>query len=131
MNALVQIFKALSDSNRLRIVGALLEHQELCACQLTELLQVAGATASRHLAILTASGLIESRKDGRWVYYRPCRSKSDLKVLIDWIEEKTNRDPFTTSDTNTLKEILSYPPEYLCRKQRGEKCCPEKSALTL
>ena len=61
--------KALADRNRLRIVAALADYEELCACQLTELLGVSGATASRHLAQLTASGLLASRKDGRWVHY--------------------------------------------------------------
>jgi ArsR family transcriptional regulator, arsenate/arsenite/antimonite-responsive transcriptional repressor len=43
MNDLLSILKALSDKNRLRIFYALLTYEELCACQITELLQVAGA----------------------------------------------------------------------------------------
>jgi len=48
MEKLLLILKALSDKNRLRIFYALLSYQELCACQITEFLNVAGATASRH-----------------------------------------------------------------------------------
>jgi len=124
MDKLTAIFKALSDRNRLRIVSALLKHDELCACQLTELLQVAGATASRHLGVLISSGLVESRKDGRWVYYRIRRKQDDFEVLITWIETQLSNDPDVALDTKTLDEITSCEPEELCRKQRGEKCCP-------
>ena len=63
MDKLTAIFKALSDRNRLRIVSALMKCDELCACQLTELIQVTGATASRHMGVLISSGLVDSRKD--------------------------------------------------------------------
>ena len=126
MNKLTAIFKALSDRNRLRIVAALLKHDELCACQLTDLLQVTGATASRHMAILILSGLIESRKEGRWVYYRIRREQSDFDVLIRWIETRLSRNSDAALDAKTLDEITSYEPEDICRKQRGKECCPIK-----
>lgn len=65
MDNLTALFKALADRNRLRIVGALLKYDELCACQIIELMQVTGATVSRYIGVLIASGLIGSRKDGR------------------------------------------------------------------
>ena len=65
MNTTARILKALSEPNRLRIVMALTDNRELCACQITELLRLSGATVSRHLAQLTLCGLLESRKEGR------------------------------------------------------------------
>ena len=65
MKEMISIFKALSDQNRLRVVAALTNCPELCACQITELLQVSGATGSRHLEILIAAGLVDRRKEGR------------------------------------------------------------------
>lgn len=126
MEKLTALFKALSDRNRLRIVAALLKHDELCACQLTEFIQVTGATASRHMGILIASGLVENRKDGRWVYYRICREQTELSVLISWIESRFKGDPDIALDEKTMDEITSCEPEDLCRKQRGDDCCPKK-----
>jgi ArsR family transcriptional regulator len=126
MEKLTALFKALSDRNRLRVVAALLKHNELCACQLTELIQVTGATASRHMGVLIASGLVDSRKDGRWVYYRIRREQTDAGVLIGWIESQLSRDPDIALDAKSLDEITSCEPEDLCRKQRGDECCPKK-----
>lgn len=126
MDELTAIFKALSDRNRLRIVSALMKYEELCACQIIELIQVTGATASRHMGVLISSGIVDSRKDGRWVYYRLCWGQADLGVLIGWIEAQLGDDPDAALDSKTLDEIMSCEPEALCRKQRGEECCPSK-----
>jgi ArsR family transcriptional regulator len=126
MDKLTAIFKALSDRNRLRIVLALMTCDELCACQLTELIQVTGATASRHMGVLISSGLVSSRKDGRWVYYRLCREQTDFRVLIDWVASQLSNDQDALSDVTMLTDITAYKLEDLCRKQRGEACCPKK-----
>ena len=126
MDKLTALFKALSDRNRLRIVSALLKHDELCACQLTELVHVTGATASRHMGVLISSGLVDSRKDGRWVYYRIRREQTDFGVLIGWIESQLSHDPDIAHDAKKLDDITSCEPEDLCRKQRGDECCPKK-----
>jgi ArsR family transcriptional regulator, arsenate/arsenite/antimonite-responsive transcriptional repressor len=64
-----RLFKTLGDETRLRIV-ALLSHGELCVCHLEESLRVSQPKVSRHLAILRAAGVVDSRRDGSWVYYR-------------------------------------------------------------
>jgi ArsR family transcriptional regulator len=64
-----RLFKALCDETRLRIV-ALLSHGELCVCHIHEALGVSQSNASRHLAILRASGVVDDCRDGPWVYYR-------------------------------------------------------------
>lgn len=125
MIRLVTVFKALSDRNRFRVVAALLKHDELCACQITELLHVAGATASRHMGVLIAAGLVQSRKEGRWVYYSLHRENADLTELIDWVNVQITTDDDIETDARTLEKILACEPEDLCRKQRGEGCCPK------
>lgn len=112
------MFKALSDRNRLRIVVALLKHDELCACQLTELIGVTGATASRHMGILINSGLVASRKDGRWVHYRIRREREELAVLTDWIEAQLRDDASAGTDAQRLADITLCGPEDLCRQRR-------------
>ena len=64
-----RLFRALGDETRLRII-ALLAHGELCVCHLEECLRVSQPKVSRHLAILRAAGVADSRRDGSWVYYR-------------------------------------------------------------
>jgi ArsR family transcriptional regulator len=67
---LAQRFKALSEAVRLRILGLLLRHGELCVCEFERFLGVSQSKASRHLRYLLNAGLIEDRRDGLWVYYR-------------------------------------------------------------
>ncbi len=121
---MLAIFKALSDGNRLKVFVALTSLTELCACQVTEFLQVTGATASRHMSILISAGLVESRKEGRWVYYQLHRNHTSFRWLLDSLKEDFENKAEMQNDLQTLKNILSYDPEELCRKQRGEKCCP-------
>lgn len=123
MDKMTAIFKALSDRNRLRIVSALLNQNELCACQVTELIQVTGATASRHMGVLISSGLVESRKDGRWVYYRVRREQADTEALISWIKSRLNSDSDIECDSKRLQEIMSCEPQNICKRQRGNVCC--------
>jgi len=64
------VTKALADQTRLRMLILLVAADELCVCELTEVLQLAQPKISRHLAILRESGLLQDRKAGLWVYYQ-------------------------------------------------------------
>src|SRR5213592_1045811 len=64
-----RVFKALGDCTRLRILGLLLTG-EVCVCDIHESLRIPQPKASRHLAYLRRSGLVETRRDGLWVHYR-------------------------------------------------------------
>jgi ArsR family transcriptional regulator, arsenate/arsenite/antimonite-responsive transcriptional repressor len=63
------LFKALADATRLRILGLLLTG-EVCVCDIHESLKIPQSKASRHLAYLRRSGLVETRRDGLWIHYR-------------------------------------------------------------
>lgn len=63
------LFKALADATRLRILGLLLTG-EVCVCDIHESLRVPQSKASRHLAYLRRSGLVDTRRDGLWMHYR-------------------------------------------------------------
>lgn len=63
------LLRALADRTRLRIVG-LLAAGEVCVCHIHESLGIPQPKASRHLAYLRRTGLVEGRKDGLWVHYR-------------------------------------------------------------
>ena len=64
-----KVFALLGSEVRFRIVYLLLNNKELCVCDLTEKLQLSQPKISRHLALLRASGLLQDRRQGQWVYY--------------------------------------------------------------
>lgn len=92
MKELLKILKALSDSNRLRIIS-MLKERELCVCEITEILQLATSTVSKHLSLLKEAGLIEDEKEGKWVNYKiaPLRSKL-VSDCLDLIETHSEHD---------------------------------------
>lgn len=126
MQSVLSVTKALSDRNRLRIVAALQAHAELCACQITELLQVSGATVSRHMGILMRADLVESRKDGRWIFYQLKGVAPDARPMVDWLRRELQASSDLETDRQILSRILSEDKEDICRRQRGEACCPRK-----
>jgi ArsR family transcriptional regulator, arsenate/arsenite/antimonite-responsive transcriptional repressor len=65
---LSQLFRALGDETRLRIV-ALLAHGELCVCHLEKALDLSQPNISRQLGVLRAANVVEARREGTWVYY--------------------------------------------------------------
>jgi ArsR family transcriptional regulator len=88
-----RIFKTLSDPNRLRILK-MLQTKSLCVCEITEVLQLATSTVSKHLSILKETGFIIEVKDGKWVNYlinpKPAdpRISSILSTLDFWISDE-------------------------------------------
>ena len=69
LEALTSIYAALADPTRLRILS-LLGDGEICVCHIHASLDVPQPTASRHLAYLRKSGLVEARREGIWMHYR-------------------------------------------------------------
>ncbi|GAB3035364.1 ArsR/SmtB family transcription factor [Natronobiforma cellulositropha] len=67
--AQLDVFKALANEDRLRIVSALRE-SECCVCELQVVLDAPQSTVATHLRKLRASGLVKARKKGKWRYYR-------------------------------------------------------------
>lgn len=114
MKAFVQVMKALSDPNRVRIVK-LLQHRTMCVCELQSLLQVAQPTVSKHLKILEQAGLATSFKDGLWVNYQLADGSrspyvaSLLGNLRHWLTEdgELNR---------LLEQLPDVRREDLCRR---------------
>jgi DNA-binding transcriptional ArsR family regulator len=118
MRDVLDVTKALADGNRLRVLMAL-AGGELCVCQIIELLGLAPSTVSKHLSILHRAGLVEARKEGRWMYYRlPGRAASKtVREALAWVQRHLEETPQVVSDARTLKKILCTNREALCRKQ--------------
>lgn len=113
---LVAVAKALADPGRLRVLLAL-RHRELCVCQIVELLNLASSTVSRHMAVLRQAGLVRSRKDGRWIYYRrPGREAPPwVRSAIAWADRAAGDRQRT--DDRRLQRILERTPVALCKRQ--------------
>jgi ArsR family transcriptional regulator len=64
------LFRALADEIRRRCLLLLLEHGELCVCELTHALGLPQPKVSHHLGALRKAGMVSDSKHGLWVYYR-------------------------------------------------------------
>ncbi len=81
VNKVAAIFKALGDVNRTRIVRALSIEEELCVCDVANILASSNASASHHLRSLSRQGVTKSRKAGKMVYYS--LDDDHIKQIVD------------------------------------------------
>ncbi len=118
MKNLMAILKALADESRVRIFMAL-AGGELCVCQIVELMGLAPSTISKHMFLLKQANLLESRKQGRWMFYRLAENNIPVEVrqITALITELLAGDPQIRDDAKRLKQILKLDKEELCRKQ--------------
>lgn len=120
MKSTLRVIKALSDIQRLRIL-MLLRGGELCVCQIIEVLGLAPSTVSKHLSILSAAGLTDSRKLGRWMHYRLAAPDSRIRQLLRWINASLDSDELTMNDARNLENVKKCDPENICRIQRRRR----------
>jgi DNA-binding transcriptional ArsR family regulator len=109
--------KALADENRLRALCALRDG-ELCVCQIIALLSLAPSTVSKHLSILRAARLVDSRKDGRWMYYRlsgKFRTPAIGRMLALLFKDMDKTEQIS-GDRKHLKRICHEDRDRLCRR---------------
>ena len=87
--ALSDFFKVMSDSTRMRIM-AVLDNQELCVCDLSEVLNMTKSAVSHQLKILKDAQLVKFRRDGKNVFYtlKDDHVKTILEMGIEHIKEK-------------------------------------------
>ena len=106
MKELVNIFSAISDETRIRILK-LLEKHTMCVRELTAILGIRQPSVSHHLGILKRAGLVEDIRNGQWIDYRLARKKHNeyafgiLKMLLGWL----NRDPMVLKDLRKAKKV--------------------------
>jgi len=116
LDTLADVFKALSDPTRLRILGLLLTG-EVCVCDLHESLKISQPKASRHLAYLRRVGLVETRRDGLWIYYR-------IATFSDPVLETIGQ-----AVTHALTHVEAVQRD-AGRLQKKTGCCLPESAAT-
>ena len=106
-----RLFKALGNDTRLRIV-ALLTHGELCVCHNEAALDITQATASRHLAVLRNAGVVDTHREGPWVYYR----------LADQVDPDCKRQLRTLVGSFAKREVIRRDVERLLAAKGPQSC---------
>ena len=102
---MTDIFKALSDETRLRILSLLL-NGEMCVCEIEDCLGLTQSNASRHLTALKNAGILSSSKQAQWAYYRLNDEFCiENRELINYLTEK-------------LKSLSTYESN----RRNKEKC---------
>ena len=81
MEKLARRFKGLCDPTRLRVIR-LLDHGELCVCDLTAALDLPQSTVSRHMAFLRNGGWVNSRRKGKWIYYTLAQPQNEIQDAV-------------------------------------------------
>ena len=102
---MVDIFKALAEENRLRIITLIMEG-EMCVCEIEECLNMTQSNVSRHLTSLKKCGILESYKKAQWTYY---------KIDNKFIEKNPDLFAYLIKE---LKQLSSYNSD--CEKR--DKC---------
>ena len=118
MDILSEIFKALGDENRLRIVNLLLK-KELCVCELETLLEMTQSNVSRHLTKLKHAGIITSEKCSQWVHYSVHKQFIKKNNLLNDYLSASLTEPVYQSDLARLNRYLQSG--YTCEHINKEK----------
>ena len=109
-----RFFKSLADETRLKILWLLKGQEELCVCDIMQVLGITHSKASRHLRYLYHLGWVSDRREGLWMYYSLCVAPGTLgdKLL------------------KVLDEILEPLPEAKALRERLNQWLKEKAALS-
>lgn len=115
MRTLELVLKAAGDPTRTRILK-LLEGGGLCVCQVQAVLGLAPSTVSKHLAVLKHAGLVEDRRDGKWIEYALTARGGNAyaKSLLSMLRGPLDRDPAVVRDRKRLRAIAAIPMTELC-----------------
>jgi ArsR family transcriptional regulator len=122
---LVTIFKALSDETRLRILK-LLEHGDLCVCDIVAAFDMIQPKVSFHLSVLKRAGLLKDRKEGKWMHYKIDDSDLFKRLLILSVMERIPQD-LLEEDTKRLGEFLNNKEQAASLRA----CCVQKTKVTI
>lgn len=123
MEKFTNVFRALSDKTRLRILHLLtFSKKELCICEIMDSLKLAQYNISKHIRELKLTGLVKERKEGRFVFYSMVNPKTGFaRNLIETVESIPEKN--FLNDTMQLKKRLflrknGKPTGFICLSKR-------------
>jgi ArsR family transcriptional regulator, arsenate/arsenite/antimonite-responsive transcriptional repressor len=118
MNQVVQIYRALSEEMRLRIL-MLLTHGELCVCDLMAIFNEPQSKISRHLAYLKNSGLVGSKRVGVWMHYFVKEPMDEIaRAQIDFMRQHLSSHEWSQKDMAIMEEVKA---QKLCEADEAEQ----------
>jgi ArsR family transcriptional regulator len=107
MKSLGELFKVLSDDTRLRIIH-LLYHQDLCVCELVELMDESQPKISKHIAKIRSIDLVKTNRNEQFIYYALNKDNETLmQILTPIIDIVKNQHPFK-QDLHLLQNKTSF-----------------------
>jgi len=116
-----QIFKAFADENRIRILHLLTVCKEICVCDIETALEMPQSKVSRHLSYLKNAGLIDSRREGQWAYYKLVKPENNLqKNMIKCVKSCFRDVTSLQEDVGRLKKLVKNVDEI----SNSGSCCP-------
>ena len=110
---LVTLFAALADPTRLRLLN-LMDGREVCVCYFVEILKQGQPKISRHLAYLRKAGIVEARRDGKWMHYRIERPVDARAVsILDGTLQSLKGDKDMQTDLARLGKACCEPQRFV------------------
>ena len=105
-------FQALGDRTRLRLLN-LMGDQEICVCYFVEILGQAQPKISRHLAYLRRAGIVEARREGKWMHYRIVMppnigATQVLRQTLSWLKDEKSM----SADRTRLSKACCSPAKF-------------------
>ncbi|MGA2352716.1 MAG: metalloregulator ArsR/SmtB family transcription factor [Terracidiphilus sp.] len=106
------LFRALADRTRLRLLN-LMSGQEVCVCYFIEILGLPQSTISRHLAYMRRAGLVQVRREGKWMHYRLAEPKQQTaKGIIREVLNSLQSDREMERDRAKLSRACCTPQKF-------------------
>ena len=111
-----EVLQSLADPTRLRILNLLTQALEICVCELVDALGVPQYSVSRHLNVLAATGWVEDRRVGKWIYYRVSRNLRPYQMgLLNALRQlREEREDFRQDESRAGRRL---------ELRRGGVCC--------
>lgn len=110
---LAQLFAALADPTRLRLLN-LMNGREVCVCYFVEILRQGQPKISRHLAYLRRAGIVEARREGKWMHYRIERPDDTRAAsILDATLKSFETDRNMKADLLRLRQACCEPQSFV------------------
>ncbi len=107
MDNYLEVFKALGDKTRLRIMRLLsITGRQVCVCEIMDALGLPQYQVSKHLTILKNAKLVKGQRRGTWVYYSPLKKNSSFKRQLFKLLREQLSDAEFLEDERKLKRRL-------------------------
>lgn len=104
MRKTLDTLKALGEENRFRIAIALRE-KRMCVCEIHEILNISNSTLSSHLKTLRYAGIIDQKKDGRWIDYFLNKNNKTAIEILDLLYKSMENKSIIEKDLEKVKKL--------------------------